>query len=393
MIGDFFLSTLLGALLGIGGAVPFLHTNLVLQFAQEFFSPVALAGFAVAICFSRLVFEAFSSAFLLIPSESQGASLLAGNRMTLSGRGLEALEISARSFALALAASVLLLPFFLAFSPALYSEFKPFVLFAVMLVVFAMFGIERSAQKAFLGMLAFALSGAVGVFSLGGQNGDSALFALLTGLFGFSSVLASHGGRETGRQENPASVPWHLNEALAGVGMGAFSSFLPAMSPAFLSALAFPFFERRGERAFIALNCGVVASKALFDFAAVFSIGKARSGAAAAIKPAVFSQSFGIWDVAAIAIFSFAFSLLLFHALLPRLLSAAGALARDSGAFSVLLFIALLAAVFALSGARGLLVAAIATAAGLLPFLFGVKRSYSMGALIVPAMVYLYASA
>ncbi|MFA6049400.1 MAG: tripartite tricarboxylate transporter permease [Candidatus Micrarchaeia archaeon] len=377
-----------GVLAGLSGAVPFLHANLVLQSVQGILPAFALAVFAVSICFSRLCFEAFSSTFLLIPSESSGATLLAGNRMARQGLGIEAVEIASRSFALALAASALILPIYLDFSGAAYSAIRPLALLLLALVVFSNIFSERSPGAVARAFLVFALSGLVGFFALA-ETGNSALFPLLSGLFGFSSILACGASRGLGRQEACGSPPPLHAEVFAGVALGAFSCFLPAMSPAFLAAFAFHFFEGKNERGFIALNSGIVASKALFDFAALVSFGKARSGAAVAAAPAVSGGQIGIAEIAAVALFSFAVSLALFRALLPRMLSAADKLSENAGAFSALLFSGLFAAVFLLSGGSGLLVAGIATAAGLLPFLFGVRRSHSMGALIVPAMVFL----
>ncbi len=161
------------------------------------------------------------------------------------------------------------------------------------------------------------------------------------------------------------------------------------MSPAFLSAFAFAFFDGRDAKGFIALNSAVIASKSFFDLFAVFTIGKARSAAAAALVPAAESGELAAAEVAAAAIAAFAFSRLLFRAARPVLFRILGLASRAPGRLNAALFALLLLAVIAFSGAYGLFIAAIATAIGLLPILLGVKRSFAMGALMLPAMAYL----
>ncbi len=389
-----FLFSGAGAILGITGAVPFFHANAVLQFAGTILPLAGLAVFAVSLSFSRLAFEAFSSIFLLVPSESQAASILPGHRMVLAGRGEEALETAIRSFALALVASVLLLPFFLAVSGDFYGAVKPFVLPLLLLAVFAMLFLEKTGEKFFLGALVFLLSGAFGFLSLSLDADGKTLFPLLSGLFGFSSILASSIGTKS--EEGLTDVGFKVaargdgkKEVFAGVAAGIFSSFLPALSPAFLSAFAFAFFEGRDERGFIALNSAVIASKMFFDVFAVFTIGKARSAAAAAIVPAVESGALAAMDFAAMALVAFAFSLLLFYAARPFLFRALRRATRASGQLNKALFALLFLAVLGVSGFYGLFIAAVATAIGMLPVLLGVKRSFAMGALMLPAMVYL----
>ncbi len=383
------LGAVAGIASGISGFIPFFHANTAIQLAQSLLPVAAIAAFAISISFSRLCLEAFAATFLFLPSESQATAALPAQRMAQKGKGLEAIRIAANSFLVALLASIALLPAYAFLSPSLYGTLKPFVPILLLLVLFALVSSETTLKKALAGLLVFAIAGAFGFlafFSLG----NYALFPMLAGLFGFSSILASAGETqaEIPAQKNAPPKQFH-NHAVAGTLGGMLSTFLPAMSPAFVSSIAFAFFAKKGEREFIATNAGVVASKALFDIASAISFSKPRSGAGAAAMPAIATHAIGLLETAALALVAFAISLFAFTKAAPVLLKAI-ALARRAGAnlpAASLLLLSL--AILAFCGPLGLFVAGVSTAIGMLPVLWKAKRAYAIGCLVVPAIIHL----
>ncbi|HLD75996.1 MAG TPA: tripartite tricarboxylate transporter permease [Candidatus Norongarragalinales archaeon] len=75
-----------GALAGVSGILPFVHTNLILGFFQQ-----ATPAFAVALAFSHLAFELFPTILFGVPTANQGALALPAQQMVQKGEGMQAL--------------------------------------------------------------------------------------------------------------------------------------------------------------------------------------------------------------------------------------------------------------------------------------------------------------
>ncbi|MBI5228882.1 tripartite tricarboxylate transporter permease [Candidatus Micrarchaeota archaeon] len=378
------LFVFIGILVGILGIFPFIHTNLLMELAKGFFSDsLALGLFAAGVAFSHLVFESIPVVFFCIPSADQGVTVLPAHKLVLEGKGFLALNLVLSSFFHSLLLSFILFPFVLILLPPLFTSLKPLLLPVLLLLLIAFFLSEKTLGNILLSASIFLLSGLFGFFSF--SFSSDALFPLLTGLFGVSSILLSLQGRsEFPKQEE---APWPgVSKKLVFTGcvLGSLSVLFPAINPALLSALVFIFLECSPE-SFLVLNSSLVASKLFFDFVAVFTIGKARTGAAVVLKDMLHSSPALLLIVIATAV-SFFLSLALLLLTYRRLV---GFLYSFNFLKLNLFFLLVLsAAVFFTSGFAGLFIMAFATPLGLLPPLLKLKRSYSMGALIVPSLLY-----
>ena len=420
-----FLAFFSGFVAGVSGALPFVHTNNVLAaFASidfgafgAFSTPIAASVFAVALSFSHLAFETIPALFLALPAQNQSVAALPAQRLVLAGRAEHALFLITRSLFLALLASLCLAPLALFVLPGLYAVAKPLSALALIAIVALAVARERGqekgvgqteragrAKRAALAICVFVLSGAVGFTALTLPVCRQPLFPLLAGLFGVPAVLFSFGAKlekpktetnaEAGEGENAFSLravkPTNWRLVLAGVFVGALSVLFPALSPALLCGAIFFFLESDAE-AFLEASSSLVAAKMFFDFAGVFAIGKARSGAAAFALEAFASQraSASLADyalVCAAALAALALGLALLLALRKRF---ASFFLRVSGnAFSASLLVLVALGSLAFSGWGGLLVLAAAAAAGCVAPLLGLRRSYAMGALFVPSILF-----
>lgn len=237
------------------------------------------------------------------------------------------------------------------------------------------------------------------------------LFPLFTGLFALPSLALSRlrtpsipqqssggdFGEGTDRRQRLRGV---LSGSLAGALVGWFPGLSGAVATTVADLLG------RGERsrqpdassreALIAIG-GANASTALFTLVALFTILRARSGAAAAID-ALSSRAVAEWEP--FGTFPWALALLLvasvvatalglfyvsiFGRLFVRLLSR---MPYRKVIDSTIVF--LIALIFILSGPMGLCVAGLAAATGALPPLLGVRRVHLMGALIIPVILFI----
>ncbi|MFH0973344.1 MAG: tripartite tricarboxylate transporter permease, partial [Candidatus Micrarchaeota archaeon] len=375
---------------GVTGALPFVHTNNILAaFASldfgAFSTPIAASVFAVALSFSHLAFETIPALFLALPAQNQSVAALPAQKLVLQGRAEHALFLITRSLFLALLASLCLAPLALFALPALYAFAKSFSALALIAIVALAVLRERGgehagragrAKRAALAISVFVLSGAVGFAALVLPVCRQPLFPLLAGLFGVPAVLFSFGAKpakpktEADEGENAFSLgavkPTNWKLVLAGVFVGALSVLFPALSPALLCGAIFFFLESDAD-AFLETSSALIASKMFFDFAGVFAIGKARSGAAAFALEAFASQraSASLADyalVCAAALAALALALALLLALRKRFASFFSRVSGNAFSASLLVLVALGSLFF--SGWGGLLVLAAAGAAG-----------------------------
>ncbi|MFH1106391.1 MAG: tripartite tricarboxylate transporter permease [Candidatus Micrarchaeota archaeon] len=375
---------LAGALLGMLGVLPFVHTNLILQVAKPFLAQGAgLVAFASALSFSHLVFETLPALFLFIPTENLSASVLPFQRMALQGRGAEALNriIAATLLALCVAAAVL--PLQAAALPAIKEAVGENLKWAL-LAVLALYFTSMRKWKERLGSLAvFLLSGALGVTAFAAPWVREPLFPLLTGLFAVPAILLARGSAvKDGGAAGETRLDVRL--VLAGVAVGSVSSLLPGLTVAVLLCICL-LAVKEDYGAFMSLAPSIAASKTLYDLASPFTVGNARSMAGAIIAgaPGPEAQTLAIASASALASAALASAVLL--ATYRKILAKTGG---DYSGFKKWLLAVLALIALGLNGWQGILLMTTAALVGALPLLLGLRRSAAVGALVVPALAY-----
>jgi len=334
---------------------------------------------------AHLLFQFLPSIFLSIPDDTVVASVLPGHRLALSGRGREAVTVCATSTLAAAGTSVMLLPVSLLVLPAAYAVIEPHL--ALVLIAAALFLLlsEREGKKAALAVFVFLLSGLLGIATLRGAINDP-LFPAFSGLFAGSGILLSFTSRtRLPAQKSERAELDFLPYIASGVLFGMLSDLLPGIAaPAQIAVFASALFATDDARKFLSLVSSIAASHGVFAFASLISIGKARDGALAilnGIKPVTASDLPALLGVFLLSAGISAF-------LLMRLSRHANRLAQfDTRALNLAVLAYLVCAVAITSGGEGLLLFATATAVGLLPPLFGIRRTHVMGLIIVPSIM------
>lgn len=382
-----FAAVAIGIALGIlSGLMPGIHSNTVASILSTLpVPPDALAFVVVAVLGAHIVFSFFPSVFLSIPDDTVVSSVLPGHRMALAGRGREAITVCAVSIVLAAALSALLLPAVIALLPAAYSIIGPHT--GIILIAASIFLVasEQEGKKIIIAACVFLLAGALGVATMRGGIVDP-LFPAFSGLFAGSGILLSFtSSRGIPKQEKGETELDFIWFVIAGVVLGALSDLLPGIAaPAQIAIFASVFIVADEARKFLALVASIAASHAVFAFAALVSIGKAREGALAILNEA---KPIGAGDLPAlVGVLLLSIGVSVF--LLMRLSRHADRL-QKIGLHNLNLGILayLVCAIAIISGGGGLLVFATATAIGLLPPLLGVRRTHVMGLIIVPSVL------
>ncbi len=403
---DSLLAALYGFLTGFLGAVPFLHTNLMLQFTQDFFAAGALAVFAATLSFSHLVFETIPMLFFALPAQNQNITLLPAQSLVLGGKTAKAFKIVTQSLFYAVLIALALLPFAITATPIAHSVVQPVQGIALLAVIALAFykSSSQTPRKLALGLLFLTLAGLLGLTALSLPIAREPLFPLLSGLFGVPAILFSFkkNGEEKRENENeektgekPTAV-FSVDKKLIFYGVLAASAsvLLPAVTPALIAGLIFAFMNEDRE-SFLTASTAVVGAKMVFDFAAVYSIGKARSGAAAVAQNALSSSAnAGGIGLNNLLFLEAAGATAFFTALALRLVFGkqfAKAFRKfERNAVYAIALTAITAGTFLISGAGGLLILASASAVGAGISLSKLRKSYAIGALVVPALTYFF---
>lgn len=389
--------TLLGVALGaLSGLAPGIHANtlasallatgagLVAVLGEE---ALAAAMFAALITHSFL--DNIPTTFLGVPEAETALAVLPAHALCLEGRGEEAVRCSALGSALAMTFAVPLSLACIFLLPPLQPALDWGIGILLVAVVGYMILSDDSPGWAFA---IFAVSGAVGLFALRygflawhPLGGDAIFLPLLTGLFGLPVLLTASHGPVPEQHFSGISIPTAVlaRHSLLGTFAGLLVGWLPGLSNATANGLldAAVGYDR-DRRGFIVATSAANTANSFIGLAALFAIGRARSGVLAAMAGLTMPSMARLMVVGlAAAIAGFLLTV--------RLSSSARHLGRVDGRILNLAVVGLLVFLTAaLAGPFGLLVLVLATAVGLVPPLVNVRRVHAMGAIMLPVMAW-----
>jgi len=395
MLFQILLAILLGILAGtFTGLAPGIHINLValLLFISsslllQFFSPISLAVFIIAMATVHCFLDFVPSIFLGAPEEATALSVLPGHRLLLQGRGYEAVKLTVLGSYIGLILIIILAPIFVLFLPSLYSKIEiaiPYLLIAASLFLIA------KEKKKFWALLLFVMSGVLGMLSLNFFVINQPLFPLLTGLFGASTLIISISQKtKIPRQKiicRKIEKKEAKNAVISGTIAGPLCSFLPGLGASQAAVLGSSF-TKLSEKGFLILLGIIGTLVAGLNFIALYAIDKPRSGAAVIVGKLVSDLSLNsllVFLASMLVAGSIAVLLAIFFAkLFARNIEKIN---YSKICMIVLAFLIFLS--FLISGWLSLIILAIATCLGLLANLLGIKRIHLMGCLILPVVLY-----
>ncbi len=232
---------------------------------------------------------------------------------------------------------------------------------------------------------------------------QSVLFPLLTGLFGFPSLLLSLRSRPVPHQEEGGDASVSFGDGLKGTFAGFLAGWLPGISSTTGTVIA-SLFSKRGDsdreesaKRFIVMVSAVGTSSAVFSLIALATLEKGRTGALLTVMQVLgleglgavaspLSADFLVLLLATLigAVLGY-FAVLRLGALLARKLSGVNLLLLN---LVVLAFILILVTMF--NGISGMLLLMSASALGLLPPLLGVGRVHLTGSMLLPLIFFYF---
>jgi len=398
--------TLIGIVLGtITGLIPGLHVNtvsLMLMGLIFFIDPLPLAAIIMAMAITHTLWNFVPSILLGAPDASTALSVLPGHQLLLEGRGAEAIYLTVAGGVGAVMISVCMLPLIVIGMPYVYGLIHPYMHFLLFIIAAIMIFSEKGHVKRGYAFTCFMLSGILGymmfnMFTLSSRppivlpGGPNVFFPLFTGLFGLSTLIISLNKRV----RIPAQVVYTHGIKKSIAVFGAIKSFfsgmvvgtLPGIGSAQAAVLAQQVTGKKDTDEFLVTVGGINTVVALFSLVSLYTISKARSGAAIAVDQVL--GSFGpneLLLLVGVVLFATGISAIL---VLKSIGPAISFLKRFNYAMiTMVIIIALIFGVGLLTEFRGILVLFTATAIGMLAPLLGVRRSNLMGVLMLPLILF-----
>ncbi len=395
------LGTLAGVILGtLSGLIPGLHTNTFAAAISAASVPLALVFGADGICclliscmIVHTFLDAVPSTFIGVPDADTVLSVLPAHQLYLSGKGEEAVRLSALG---SLWGFVYAIPLFAAFYFVL-PMFQTEIDWAIGLVILTAAGLLIVFSKTpFWALLMFLVSGLLGVFSMrfsyfsfGVFGAGEVLLPLLTGLFGIPVLLHALRANPAYAEQSFSGIFVSKKETAVNTIKGTFAGAIVGWLPGFSSgtANALLAFHRSGDyelnpRGYLLSTSAANTANAVLGLAALYAVGRMRSGALAAVAEFPLPNIFMLLAAAG-ASAAAAYMLTVLFSKTGKYIAKVN---QKMLSASVLTFLIILTAVFC--GPFGLMILILSTAVGWIPAKLGIPRLYCMGAVMLPVMLF-----
>ncbi|MEK6819870.1 MAG: tripartite tricarboxylate transporter permease [Nanoarchaeota archaeon] len=393
MLLEIIIFLFLGIIFGtFTGLAPGIHINLVgailISLSASFFvsvNPIYLVVFIVAMAITHSFVDFIPSIFLGAPEEGTELSVLPGHELLKEGRGYEAIMLTNYGGISAIFIFILISIPLIFLVPKIYnliSEFIPFILIAV-----SLFMIFSESEK-FSALFVFTICGILGLIVLNIENLSQPLLPLLSGLFGASALILS----VKTKNQIPKQIITFPETKIAKPLFGSlFSSlicgFLPGLGSG-QAAVIGNIISKTDRRGFLVLLGATNTLVMGFSFIAIYTIQKARTGAAASIQELIGQISPQILILIFIAVFISGISSFYITKFLARFFSDKIEKINYSK-LSLFTIIFLSVIVFIVSGFLGFFVFFASTLTGIFCISQNVKRTLMMSCLLLPT-IFLY---
>ncbi len=390
------LFTIIGSLIGsFLGLLPGFHVNNIIPFLLTLpFLPLDLSIFIVSIAVSQIVSSFLPSVFLGAPESENALAVLPGHKMLLEGRGREAVKLVLVGSLLGAIFTILLSLATSSYFKMLYKISRPFIHYLIILTIALMLLTEKSFRRIVRSIFVLLLSGLFGLlifnFPLISQN--IVLFPALSGLFGASTLLTSLSERtKIPKQKRKQEIMLKFDKvafcSLLGSFAGILVGFLPAIGISQAAIMVQYLAGIREVRSFLVTLGSINVANEIFSLFCLYLVKNPRSGASVAIQKIMGKLVFE--DVLLFMLVSI--TSLGISSIITLLLSKefSKLVERINYKFLTLFALSFLTLmVFIFSGLGGLLIFLTATSIGFTTIKLKVKRSYCMGVLLIPSILF-----
>jgi len=400
MLLQLLLAVLTGVCAGIfTGLIPGVHINLISLLLVSlsgyflgFTNPLMLGVFIIAMSVTHTFLDIIPSVFLGAPDADTALAVLPGHRLLLKGMGYEAVKLATIGSLLCLCSTIFIIPFLIPVVPFIYSAIQDYIGWILVFVVIFMILKEKGFGKKFWAVLVFFLSGILGMIVLEMPKLEQPLFGMLSGLFGISILIVSLFQKvEIPKQRITEIIKLDKREMLKAVGAGTFAGSLTALFPGLGAAQAAiigsQMVRKIEEYTFIVLVGGINTVNFVFSLVTLFALGKARNGAVLAVLEILKGIDLNGLIVFLCAALT-AGGIAAFLAMGITRIFAKWICKVNYQLLCISVILLIFVLVFYFSSWIGLFVLIVSTFIGMIPSFTGVKKSFAMGCLLLPVILF-----
>jgi putative membrane protein len=392
------LALILGLMLGIvAGLLPGLHPNTTVpiilglsQFLGAMPTAIVLVSSGVVNCFLNFI----PSILLGAPDESTALGVLPGHKLLLEGRGYEAIKLCVKGGLGGIMFAILTLPLFVFLIPGLYETIRPHVHW-ILISVIGYLMLEENGRKPIYALVYFLLTGVLGMITLDGM-GDFVLFPLLTGLFGMPMLLVSL-FEKTNLPDKFTydEEKMERKNFLSCIGIGSLAGIIAGVLPGIGSTqstiITQQIFKKgKDGREFLISIGAITACDIVYSILAIWLISNPRSGIAIGVSKLMDVGFNEAVIFILVAMISAALATIVTLKMTKFTLNVLRKINYQKLCMCVIAF--LLALAVLLTGPLGLVVLLVSTAVGLIPNYVDIRRTYGMGCLLLPTILFFAAS-
>ena len=397
MFLEFLFVILAGVFAGIiTGLVPGIHINLVAvmmlsssAFLLNYFSPLSLALFIVAMSVTHTFLDSIPSIFLGAPDSGLELSVLPGHKLLLQGRGYEAVFLTVIGSFFAVIVCIVLTPIMIPLIRYGYPLIEPYI--AYILIFFSIVLIWREVKSRFWALIIYLLSGALGIAVLTMPHLKEPLFPMLSGLFGTSILIVSLMKKTRIPKQRITYPKLDIKEILSYLGLGTFASLLvgtmPGLGSSQAAIISSSVKKNNKPENFLIMLGSINTIVMIVAFVSLYVIDKARNGSVVVISKILGEFNFGylvLFLLACLLVAGIAsFLALKISRVFSNFMDKVDYRKLCMSVISLIIIM-----VFLLTGPLGLLILIVSSLLGITTSLLGIGKNHLMGCLLFPVILF-----
>ncbi len=291
---------ILGIIFGIiSGLIPGIHINMVstflvsnVLFLSNFFTIEQIIIFIISMSVTHTFFDFIPSILIGVPDSDTCLSILPGQALVLEGEAYKAIFLSALGSLLGCMISFGAAFIFYYSLDSLYSAFKVYVPYILIISIFVLLGMEKNNNSRFWSLIVILFSGGYGILILNSKLISEPLLILFSGIFGVSSIVFSFMNKESSFPEQNFNIDFKFDiKVIKGLFVGLFSSSICSITPGIgnsqAAILSSVFFKNITSEIFIIVLGSINTIGFILSIITFYLIERARNGSIVAISQIV----------------------------------------------------------------------------------------------------------
>ena len=386
-------SLLLGIITGtFTGLIPGIHINLVALSILSLPSLINLPTtllliFITSMAITHTFLDFIPSIFLGAPDEDTGLGVLPGHELLIHGEGLRAIKLTLLGSTIAIISLIIIVPTFITTMPKIYPFLQRMMaFFLIWIAIFLIYSEKESKTKA---IIIFILAGFLGLASLN-LNIQQPLLPLLTGLFGTSTIIHSIKSKTIIPKQDIGKLDIDKREiikpTLATILVSPICSFFPGLGSSQAAIIGSEITGKLNREQFLILLGSVNTLVMAISFVTLFLFQKSRTGAAFAMSQITQLSTTNLWAILTTILLSAIIAIPLTILISKTISKHIHKINYTRISYTILIFLIIIITYF--SGILGLTTLTVATLLGLTAIEWRTRRSFLMGAILIPTIIF-----